>query len=191
MAENLKIYYGNTEKINVPASAKPHLTCSSDNPSVADVNDGIILALGLGEATITYSYPYKNQTESGTIKVTVLPGKHKNDENIFSMQEGEAKVFRAYAVKGVFDSVKYSSNKPQIVSVEPYGTNAILRALSPGIATVYSRLDIGGKQTSKKAYVTVEKKSRTLPLRKQSIFWFIHAEEKRPRCLRTYFMART
>lgn len=164
MAENLKIYYGNTEKMNIPASAKQKLTCSSDNPSVADVNDGIIIALGLGEATITYSYPSKKETISGTIKVTVLPGKHKNDENIFSMQEGESKVFRAYAVKGVFDSVKYSSNKPQVVSVEPSGTNAILRALSPGIATIYSKLDVGGKQTSKKAYVTVEKKSRTLPL---------------------------
>ena len=80
-SDSLTIPIGDTEVITAQlkengAAIEATLNWTSDNPSVASVNNGTITGIASGTATITISTTYKGQALSKTVAVTCIDDRH-------------------------------------------------------------------------------------------------------------------
>ena len=122
------------EAIVEPANADiSGLTWKSSNESIVTVNDGIIKAVGSGDAKVTASVNGKK----ATVNVKVLPSTNRVAflENIIKININEKKqlYYKIYPENAVNKEVTFSSSNTKVAKVDK---NGLITAVGTGRATI-------------------------------------------------------
>jgi uncharacterized protein YjdB len=122
-----------------------NVTWSSDNPSVATVNNGVVSAVSEGTATITVTTADGGKTATCAVTVTAAPvpvsGVSLNKDST-SLTVGDTETLTATITpdNATNKNVTWSSDTPSVASVN----NGVVTAVAPGTATITVTTADGG-----------------------------------------------
>ncbi len=149
--KEIRLVKGNTETLNATVtpnnvdSSLQAVVWSSSNEAIATVNNGVVTAIGKGEATITVTTI--NGGKTATCKVYVedemIPlEKIAFDKTSVSIVEGESKTLKVNFTpsNAINQNVSFKSNDETIATVDGEG---IVTALTPGTTTIIATSEEG------------------------------------------------
>ena len=135
----LSLYTGQSEPLTATVTpndaTNKKVTWSSDNESVATVNDGVVTAVGAGKATITATADGKSATCTVTVTAATVPvtGVTMNKTST-SLYVGDTETLTATVQPGNASNqtVTWSTSDASVATVE----NGVVRATGRGTATI-------------------------------------------------------
>ncbi len=153
----LTIYSGNTDRIKVKSTeGKPeNITYTSEDPSIAEVVNGIIIANREGTTTIHTSFSLNGEDMSFHTSITVLAGTISVWPTKITLMEGTGAKIRTKVKRGVLSGVSYSSSNLDVATVVNDGVYGVVTGISQGEATIIIIADVSGTKTVKEVPITV------------------------------------
>ena len=153
----LTIYSGNTDRIKVKSTeGKPeNITYTSEDPSIAEVVNGIIIANREGTTTIHTAFSLNGEDMSFHTSITVLAGTISVWPTKITLMEGTGAKIRTKVKRGVLSGVSYSSSNLDVATVVNDGVYGVVTGISQGEATIIIIADVSGTKTVKEVPITV------------------------------------
>ena len=150
-----------------------NVTWSSDNPSVATVNNGVVSAVSEGTATITVT-AQGDSTKSASCTVTVtaaavpVTGVTLNKTST-SLYVGDTETLTATVApdNATDKTVTWTSSNPSVATVE----NGVVTAVAPGTAVITVTTEDGAKTATCTVTVTVPVTGVTLSQTQASLYY--------------------
>ena len=140
-AASLELFEGDTQTltatVNPSNASNKNVTWTSDNPSVAAVNNGVVTAVSAGTATITVTTVDGSKTATCTVTVNakVYPVSSVSlDKTSATLTEGETVTLSATVnpSNASNKNVTWTSDNPSVAAVN----NGVVTAVSAGTATI-------------------------------------------------------
>ena len=123
-----------------------NVTWSSDNPSVATVNNGVVSAVSEGTATITVTTADGGKTATCAVTVTAAPVpvsgvKLNKSETALTVGDTETLTATVAPANATNQNVTWASSDPSVATVDAAGK---VTAVAPGTATITATTVDGG-----------------------------------------------
>ena len=153
---------GDTEKLTVSGvPANSAITWSSSDNSVATVQNGLVTAVGVGEAIITAQATYEGESYEKSCYVGVRAREFYLNPTSAIMGTGQSisLFFPDMSGRDVSD-VTWSSSDPSVAAVSPYRVTA----LKAGSATITAQVTIDGEVHIGTCQVTVVESETEEPI---------------------------